>query len=132
MANAQLLERTLENIETNPKTWRQGAYAIQSPDCGTAYCYAGHAVALADPDAVFQFNPSGYGSALAVSVTTGSARSPEVRTISAYAQELLEIDESDAQVLFDAANTLHDLRSMVAALVAGDSLDELDRDESED
>lgn len=43
MPNVDLLQRTLTHIRQHPETWDQGMWVNE---CGTAFCFAGHAVNL--------------------------------------------------------------------------------------
>lgn len=42
--NWDLLIQVLRGIIANPKSWDQRYYAIARPECGTAFCIAGHAI----------------------------------------------------------------------------------------
>jgi len=104
--NTDLLTRTLAYIEDHPREWNQGAWAVQT-SCGTAYCFAGTAVHLAQPDAEFNFDDG----------APRVAWSVNDRPVGASAAELLGLSEDDADRLFEPGNTLTDLRREVARLV---------------
>jgi hypothetical protein len=126
MPNTELLQRTLAQIEAHPEAWNQEAWASKT-DCGTAYCFAGHAVALTYPDAVPMFEGAS---------TTGFVSIPQhpERTlwyVPDLAGEVLGLTHGPASILFDCVNTLDDLRAMVADLVAGGDLERFLRDDYE-
>lgn len=43
--NRELFSKILDRIKADPETWNQKAWACRKPDCGTAYCFAGHIAA---------------------------------------------------------------------------------------
>jgi hypothetical protein len=118
MTNVDLLERTLAHIEANPDTWDQSMWSKQT-ECGTAYCFAGHAVALTYPDAQLHFYSD------TVTIYPGTPLAEDVQ-ISETASELLGLDGYESEVLFDANNALDRLRRLVADLAAGRTIDFFD------
>ncbi len=115
MTNVDLLERTLGHIETNPDTWDQATW-VRPADCGTALCFAGHAIAIAHPDAQFL-------SFTGIVVLHPGTPLEEDVDIPDTAAELLGLDWRESEVLFDPNNNLDRLRSLVADLVAGRPID---------
>lgn len=106
------LRKVLEHVTAHPREWQQANWAVKGP-CGTAYCVAGHAVAMftnatfewsendtplafQDPDMVYR--------ASAVRLPNGS-----IRQIKAVARELLGLTKTQATTLFWKYNDLHDL-----------------------
>lgn len=116
MANNDLLQRTLAHIEAHPEEWDQEKWA-QRTDCGTAYCFAGTAVHLADPQLTPYFE--GFD-------VTGFMQQPNGTKlhIPGLARKLLGLAEDEGHVLFDQENELGDLRRMVGNLIAGRYVDE--------
>lgn len=41
--NLPLINKIMDHVLAHPETHRQASYAVKS-ECGTAYCFAGHAV----------------------------------------------------------------------------------------
>lgn len=120
MTNTDLLEHTLAQIEAHPETWDQSMWAKRT-ECGTAYRFAGHAVALTHPDARFV----SYSDCVILYPDTpleGDA------PISDTAAHLLGLDPYAAEVLFDPNNDLDRLRRLVADLVAGQPIDFFDKE----
>ena len=46
--NADLAYRVLDQIDAYPKSWDQGLWVGESPECGTIACFAGWACLLSD------------------------------------------------------------------------------------
>lgn len=109
--NAALARRVLEHIEAHPDSWLQSLWAQRS-ECGTTYCFAGWTIALTNPDAQFHFVDRGTWVAADVLIpgTGGHQEIPEA------ARNLLNLSQYAAGQLFDARNSLDDLRAMVAEL----------------
>jgi hypothetical protein len=101
--NADLARRTLAAIENDPAHWNQKAWISSSPECGTAYCFAGWAVKLHD------------------AVDPGYTTPIEFKAV-----EALGLDQYLASPLFAPANSLADLRNMVADYAAAASMHELE------
>lgn len=51
--NWPLLTQVLQQIMKDPASWQQGTWATRFGPCGTAYCVAGHAIALSGYEFVF-------------------------------------------------------------------------------
>jgi hypothetical protein len=135
MTNTALLERVLAQIEAAPAQWDQGNYASQTDlangECGTAYCFAGWAVALTYPAAKFAFTDTQSHwptDRTATTVVLNPAEFTGPAVIDAVARDLLGISDKTAEVLFEGGNSLDDLRRMVADLVAGRPIDFDDED----
>lgn len=83
--NVELMERVMDRILTDPDSWTQDGYCIIG-DCGTTFCFAGHAIMLAGGEineyGAFFFN--------------GERISPDVK-----AQDLLGLDTREAHRIFD-------------------------------
>jgi hypothetical protein len=101
--NADLARRTLAAIENDPAHWNQKAWISSSPECGTAYCFAGWAVKL------------------------HTASEPGYATpIKQKAEDALGLQAWIAEPLFYSSNTLSDLRNMVADYAEAESMQELE------
>ena len=115
--NVTLARRILEHIEAHPEEWQQNFWAKQllgsEASCGTAFCYAGHAVHMAHPDAEFQFYEHDLLSEQASDVQIPGVG---LRNIKFTAQELLGLSDYSADVMFAASNTLEHLRDYVGQL----------------
>jgi len=99
MPNAVLAYETLDYIEANPKEWNQDVWF-----CGTAACFAGRATLLHGDKRAPGLD------AVDVIPTEDQRRRVYVRT---RARQLLGINHSDADDLFDPFNGLEDLRELV-------------------
>lgn len=137
--NKELLKRTLQHIETHPDEWAQERWVTKT-DCGTSYCFAGWALTLAGvPIHSSQLNPpvveiNKLHHALAqrgasVTVDPDNYWTNTHMTVRDAAEVLLGIQERDlhsddgylhaaADILFEADNSLDDLREYVAELCA--------------
>jgi hypothetical protein len=116
MPNTELLNRTLKYIETHPKKWNQRHWASWT-ECGTAYCFAGWTVALAHPGASPDFSE---GASQDGETTGYIVVDDESYDIEAMATGLLDLSQEQADALFCAANSLADLRRLVAELTAAE------------
>lgn len=120
--NPELMRQTLAHIEAYPDTWNQRTWATPpSGACGTAYCFAGWAVALTgaridaeDETVEVESLPEDVRRRLreyhAVYRYEGDAYIPTVARVA------LGIAHADADVLFASYNGLSDLRRIVAEL----------------
>lgn len=86
--NKELIRNTINHILDNRNNWDQGDWYQVKPDCGTCCCFAGWVVELSGKD-------------------TKSLRSQS--SVGRTARELLQINRSDADYLFDADRTLTEL-----------------------
>lgn len=113
--NAALLTQVLDKIEREPGSWNQHWYATRNrgPECGTAYCFAGHAVVLAGLEVDWERENSDEGFWLV-----------DGRPIPDVARELLGITPHQAERLFAGGNDLDDLYEIVADLTGRDRRDE--------
>ncbi|QXN74279.1 hypothetical protein SEA_ALEEMILY_62 [Gordonia phage Aleemily] len=123
---------TLEDVDSLD-TERRWVLLEPPADCGAAFCFAGHAVVMtggrfAESRSVrvgrrvedIAAEQSAYARHIAgvlhPDFTDG------VLDVSDTAAELLGLDEPAANRLFDATNSLDQLRNMVAALAAGEQI----------
>lgn len=134
MANEKLLLETLEHIENNPQTWEQGDWYVwvgsdghlvrgyggitveEVNSCGTAMCFAGHAAIK-----------SGFPPAPAPEVgktTLSPWKNEHGVEVMDYARDRLGLTRGQSDVLFDATNTLEDLRTLVEAIIDNPEIDE--------
>lgn len=103
----ELLDQVIKQIETEPETWRQNDWAVIISPCQTKYCVAGHAVVMCGGQMLFR------GSQHADDAVFEGQRN----SISRIAQELLELTDSERQMLFSGVNdldTIKDLRDAIA------------------
>lgn len=110
--NKKLLLDVLAKIEADPKSWDQGYWF-----CGTAACFAGHACLLSGDKPIFEEEENEDGDI----VVDDRAEYVDVAGVSEYVSDragaLLGISEAQADVLFDASNSLEDLQRFVGQLV---------------
>jgi len=102
MPNAKLAYQTLDYIEAHPDEWDQDVWF-----CGTAACFAGRATLLHGDKREPGLDP--------VDVIPIEDQSQRVY-VKTRARRLLGINYIDADYLFDACNTLEDLRELVAEI----------------
>lgn len=120
MPNVGLLRAVLAEIEADPAAWDQRSWARRT-QCGTTYCFAGHAVRLGMPDAEMVWSmdwdaPDGFEVAMRVLLADGSKQN-----ISAAAAQLLGVQGKQLYALFygEEADTLAGLRLVVEEICAG-------------
>lgn len=119
--NADLARKVLDHIRRHPETWDQGSW-VSTQDCGTAYCFAGHALVLSG------YKPNTYIDAytgeLQTSYSTMVRPDGHAVYVEYEAQELLGIDFGRGTRLFDCNNDLDDLADIVDAYAANPYLPE--------
>jgi hypothetical protein len=123
--NVELLRATLAHIEAHPETWNQQMW---SNECGTAFCFAGHAVVLSgctvNPEreqVLLDTVPAEFHDTFR-EITGGW--NPPIALAAAVLLGLYDTDaigRSQTIRLFNGDNTLEDLRSMVAELCGQDA-----------
>jgi len=105
----------------NQQQWVTG-YNTAGQSCGTAGCFAGWRCFL---DGFTEVDQMG----ISVSDKTGFVLQPtdysradflDPRTIPGHAAEVLGLDRDQAMILFEASNTLEDLKGIVDAICAND------------
>jgi hypothetical protein len=112
--NKELLERTMQYIEDHPEEHDQTMWFVQTP-CGTTACFAGWACVLSGlkPDftiqAPFNYRPD---------ITYHVEGTDE--WVKPVAQKLLGLTHYDADTLFDASNTVEELKMYVKDLLNGE------------
>jgi len=113
--NPRLMRDVLAHIERNPETWNQGSWAVRT-DCGTSYCYAGHAVAMVGGRINIE------ESTAEVATLPEDVRDRFTRehvAISAAARAVLGLEPTTAERLFAGGNTLSDLQRLVGEICKG-------------
>lgn len=122
--NVELLERTMQYIVDHPEAHKQHRWFARA-DCGTAACYAGWACLLSgykveDIKGPHSFNlVAPDGAEVPLAVLEVDEHRPGV---SKEARDLLGLTFDEAEMLFEATNTVGMLRLMVKDLVNGDDL----------
>lgn len=111
--NVPLLKQTLAHIEAHPTAWNQDAWCEET-DCGTAYCFAGHAIVLHGAHFAVDQDGDALGEWVAPPGRDPADKDLWVPT-AAYAAKLLGLRMPYGVLppLFQASNTLDDLRRMV-------------------
>lgn len=124
--NWPLLIKAALQIMNEPRLWKQNSWAGKI-DCGTAYCFAGHAITLAGHEFVF-FGMSksvlvkAVG-ALAASAFAGeSALGPLVPAQHA-GRELLRLSAGDAEDLFEGGRTYPGILALLNRWAAADHVE---------
>jgi len=105
--NVELLKKTLAHIEAHPEEWNQLEW------CGTSCCFAGHAALLSGSSRVIDTEG-------APVVLWARVRRPDGKLAHVWdvAEQELGLDEARAERLFQADNTIEDLRRIVSDLIA--------------
>lgn len=113
MPNGPLLRSTMAYIDANPDEHFQLDYAVKR-SCGSAGCFATHAILIRFPDAVIQWRP--YEGVLLVGVEE-TAHYVEVdgvtHFIATLAEKILGLDDDQADTLFQEDNSRERLREIV-------------------
>lgn len=89
-------------------------------ECGTSFCFAGHTVLRAGDRPLFTFNQDYPGTAKMFDVVTSDDK--RRMHVSTRAAELLELDATTADILFDAENNLDDIREIVRRVETGENV----------
>lgn len=107
MANVELMERVLSQIESNLERWNQYVWREpQTTECGTAMCFAGWTAEIAGiPWASDTPWTAEYMHVLMDGQRVG---------VWEAAQKALGLDDDEANDLFDANNSIETLRMIVA------------------
>ena len=106
--NYPLLWKVYDHIKAHPEEWHQGAWASKTHNtCGTAFCFAGHAVMMAHPDA----EPAWYAEHNSTDNVVMS--DGECREIMTLAMDDLGLSDNDADVLFNGFNRMSDLHAAI-------------------
>lgn len=106
--NIELLNKVMEHIEGHPEEHYQGTWARRT-DCGTAYCFAGHAVVICGWDPIFPIVDHSDRKLLA----KACSRDGRVHAIQDVAELELGLTEEMANRLFHHRNSREQLREMV-------------------
>ena len=118
MTNVQLLEQVMGHIEAYPEQHNQRAFFSRN-ECGTAGCVAGWACLLSglkpSQDRWWTSSQRGWDSQTHI-LEDGSF-------VQDKAQELLNLDDYDAGILFAAGNSKEEIKCMVKHLSNGEHLD---------
>lgn len=120
------LDAIVAYIEAHPEEWDQSYWAAKTA-CGTAYCIAGFAVIGAGAKPLFR---NGYESTDAIFCSFPG--SSEEYLISELAQEVLRLDESQSDHLFESTKTLEDIKAMIENWRAGRTVYEFADEKWED
>ncbi len=100
MLNVPLLRKTLEHITAHPEEHDQGSWARYSPSCGTKGCLAYHAASM---EGDLRASRSLMGGMIWYMEDHNGF---EVGTIRKIARDRLGLDGRQADLLFDANNTV--------------------------
>lgn len=137
--NLDLLNKVLDKIEhieafkeqglDLEEDWDQGSWAIQRFDedenvCGTAMCFAGHAVVEAGHKLVWKPIESECSCLDCLEEThpVTECHVDDGRDIETAAREVLGLSSMQSQMLFSGSNQLKDLRRIVGQLNAGEEM----------
>lgn len=109
MPDFELMDRVLDQISKNPKTWDQTTWRRPTGnECGTAMCFAGWVADLSGAE--WYSNTAGTVEFAKVDVGGVPVWVDE------YATAALGIKSWEAEQLFESSNTLDDLREIVEDL----------------
>lgn len=151
MANIERLREVLGHIKNDPKSWEQDSWATRKEnDCGTAFCFAGWASQKAGYLAIFS---GGYysgdnltsrcvqaeealdfGTIEKGSVTSDVGKDYYLESYGIYqvARDWLDLNEWQADGLFNGENTLVDLEKIINEIESGDYLGYDENDDEEE
>jgi hypothetical protein len=107
--------RVENHIHPDTDAWIQANETLPH-GCGTSGCFAGHAVFTQGAKlSRCEFDMGATGDRW---FSWGEVKRPDgrIEAVQKWAAELLELDEEQADTLFNGSNSLEDLRRMVAAL----------------
>jgi hypothetical protein len=108
--NLDPLRRVLKKIDKEPGKWRQDRFGFKTK-CGTAYCVAGHVVAMSKLAMDWIEDLDCAGAKEACKLKDG-------RYIHDVAQELLGLTEDEAGWLFSAVNSRQDIQEAAEYVAA--------------
>lgn len=111
--NKTLLWQTYEAIENDPDSWVQSGWR-----CRTGMCFAGHAAHQAGAH-WHDEHPGGPDEDLVCLPNGGS------KYVANYAQQVLGLSDTQAREMFDARNTLDDLKTLISLVALGVDGDDL-------
>jgi hypothetical protein len=115
--NVELLAATMTHIDEHPDELDQSSYARHlhhGPDCGTSFCYAGHALHIRGYQPDFDSHEWDGSSTSSFVAPDGS------RCRADYAaREELGLTEDQGYLLFNTSNGVERLRQLVAVLTKG-------------
>jgi hypothetical protein len=129
--NVALLKQTLEYVMTHPEVWDQSDWITpaeyrEDPACGTAYCFAGHALTLTgcevfdESEVAVDKLPEDVRNTIRDDCWMSEDNGVWVAEVSRAATALLGIEAfarfGPSRHLFAATNTLGDLVRMVTEL----------------
>lgn len=117
--NIPLLRKTLEHIEAHPEEHNQEFWALKTP-CGTAFCFAGHAVQLAGYEIDWGSTDFGQPEVHAHYVIAPGAPMAEYRTIAHVAYQELGLTRDEANALFKEYHSLQRLYQLVHEFTDGE------------
>lgn len=124
MINKEELFSIYKQIKTEPQTWNQNVWAIDwdlgrergqsimGNVCGTAYCFAGHAVVRAGYRIVWPNH--------SIQSELAEDDKGNVHEIETLAQNILGLDEDQAEELFGASNELEHIRVAIKEFTGED------------
>lgn len=115
--NLPLINKVMDHIEAHPEEHNQADWAIKvDHPCGTAYCYAGHAVHMSGGEMIFT---DGHAVHIAEFCIMPGSENPHGRRVDDTAVDLLGISPQMAEYMFDAVRTVAELRHAVDGLNDG-------------
>lgn len=119
--NLPLLRAVLAQIDATPERWNQGYWATKT-DCGTAYCIAGWAVHISNPQAQPYWGGTELDNADEACVVLDEEDGE--RFIDQSARKLLGLTGTESWSLFGGKNTRADVQRIAEQIAAraGESL----------
>jgi hypothetical protein len=127
--NVQLLRATIDYIDTHPEQHSQDDWVNE---CGTAFCYAGHAALLAGATRpgleITRENTWYVDTRTLTSVTSRyySDLDDEVITVSEFAEQQLGLNVNESDIMFSEGRTRAELHALVDAFCDGAWIDNND------
>ena len=115
LIDEQIAWAEAEEAKGDMSAWNQSDWVDNAP-CGTAYCIAGHVV-FSHPDVEVVFPNLGYDASVGVVYFDGR---PQL--VADVAQEVLGLGTCCASDLFDAYNTIDDLKYIRDGIAQGEKV----------
>lgn len=108
-----MLWKVYDHIAAHPEEWEQTFWMSRKLDnsCGTAFCFAGHAV-----DISLQGYEAQWGDDAPVDFARYIKRDgrSSAEPVDMVAREILGLDRREADLLFAGGNELEDIRNIIA------------------
>lgn len=116
--NTAELVAVYQHIKAHPEQWNQQLWGCRN-ECGTAFCFAGHAVVRAGAELAWEVD---FVTDDGTFERADFLREPirGIYTIAGYASHVLGLNGPQSNDLFAGDNTLEDLRRIITEITSVD------------